>query len=552
MKFKQKIISSVLSIALVGSNLLISNANTQQLEVHHINVGQGESIYIEFPNGDDVLIDAGKSNQGSTVVNYLKNQEKNIDIEYLIATHPDADHVGGMKDVFSDLNVKNFIYPKDAPHDTKTWQNILSLAEAEGCTIQDGTPGATFNVGGATMKFIQSSTDFSDNNDDSIVTYLDYNNAEFLFTGDIEATAEKEMVSKGLVPNVDFMSVPHHGSKGSSTAEFVTKVDPEYAIVSVGENSYGHPTADALNKYNNIGAKVYRTDKLGNIVIKTDGNKATINGSSVSIGGTTNQSSTAKFSDIKGHWAESAINDFVSKGYVGGYSDGTFKPNNNITRAEFVSILNNYFGLTKSSGKVFNDTKTHWAKSAIDIAVTNGVCNGVTTTQFKPNDPITREQVAVMLSNYKKLTDNNHEEIYKFTDKAQISSYAKDSVEGVVERGYMSGYSDGTFKPKNKITRAEAVSTLSRVHKGAVPPVVNTPVPTPPVTPPATNPTPNPPINNGGGLTNSSTVYVTPGGKSYHKTRNCTTLKRSKVINAVTLSQAKAQGKSDPCNVCVR
>lgn len=106
MKFKQKIISSVLSIALVGSNLLISNANTQQLEVHHINVGQGESIYIEFPNGDDVLIDAGKSNQGSTVVNYLKNQEKNIDIEYLIATHPDADHVGGMKDVFSDLNVK--------------------------------------------------------------------------------------------------------------------------------------------------------------------------------------------------------------------------------------------------------------------------------------------------------------------------------------------------------------------------------------------------------------------------------------------------------------
>ena len=233
MKFKQKIISSILSLALVGSNLLISNANTQQLEVHHINVGQGESIYIELPDGSDMLIDAGKSNQGSTVVNYLKNQENNIDLEYLIATHPDADHVGGMKQVFEDLNVKNFIYPKDAPHDTQTWQNVLSLASSEGCSIQDGTPGATFNVGGATMKFIQSSTDFSDNNDDSIVTYLDYNNAEFLFTGDIEATAEKEMVSKGLVPNVDFMSVPHHGSKGSSTAEFVTKVDPEYAIVSV-------------------------------------------------------------------------------------------------------------------------------------------------------------------------------------------------------------------------------------------------------------------------------------------------------------------------------
>ena len=155
-----------------------------------------------------------------------------------------------------------------------------------------------------------------------------------------------------------------------------------------------------------------------------------------------------------------------------------------------------------------------------------------------------------MISNYKKLSDSNHEEIYKFKDKAQISSYAKDSVEGVVERGYMSGYSDGTFRPKNKITRAEAVSTLSRVHKGAVPPVVNTPVPTPPATP-QPSPQPTPP-STGNGLTNSSTVYVTPAGKSYHKTKNCTTLKRSKVINAVTLSQAKSQGKSDPCNICVK
>ena len=264
---------------------------------------------------------------------------------------------------------------------------------------------------------------------------------------------------------------------------------------------------------------------------------------------TTAINANTNLTDIKGHWAESTIKNFVSKGYVGGYSDGTFKPNNSITRAEFVAILNNYFGLTKSSGKVFNDTKTHWAKASIDIAVTNGVCSGATSTEFKPNDPITREQVAVMLSNYKKLTDNNHEEIYKFSDKNQISAYAKDSVEGVVERGYMGGYSDSTFKPKSKITRAEAVSTLSRVHKGAVPPVVNTPVPTPP--PVVTPPTPNPPSNNGG-LTDSSIVYVTPSGGSYHSTKNCTTLKRSKKILSMTLKEAKSKGKSDRCNVCVK
>lgn len=555
MKFKKKFLSGVLSIALVGSNLLISNANTQQLEVHHINVGQGESIYIELPDGSDMLIDAGKSNQGSTVVNYLKKQESNIDIEYLIASHPDADHVGGMSEVFKQLKVKNFTYPKDAPHTTQTWNNVLNLAKSEGCTIKDGTPGTAFNIGGATMKFVHSSKDFSDNNDDSIVTYLDYKNAEFLFTGDIESDAEADMVNKGLVPNIDFMSVPHHGSKGSSTKSFVTKADPEYAIVSVGNNSYGHPTADALNKYTNIGAKVYRTDKLGNIVIKTDGNNATINGNKVNIGGTSTSTpnSTTSLSDIKGHWAESSIKDFVSKGYVGGYSNGTFKPNNNITRAEFVVMVNNYFGLTKSSGKVFSDTKNHWAKTAIDIAVTNGVCNGKTATEFKPNDYITREQVAVMLSNYKKLTDKNHEEIYKFTDKAQISSYAKDSVEGVVERGYMSGYSDGNFKPNNKITRAEAVSTLSRVHKGAVPPVVNTAVPsTPSVKPPTNNNNTNNSTSNSGSASNNSTVYVTPSGKSYHKTKNCVTLKRSKTILSMTLSQAKSKGKSDPCNLCVR
>ena len=170
-----------------------------------------------------------------------------------------------------------------------------------------------------------------------------------------------------------------------------------------------------------------------------------------------------QFTDIKGHWAEFNIVDFVSKGYVSGYSDGTFKPNNNITRAEFVKILNKVFGLTKSSGKVFSDTKTHWAKHDIDIAVTNGVCNGKTTTEFKPNDAITREEAAVMISNYKKIADNNFDKINKYKDASKVASWAKPGVEGVIEKGYMSGYSDNTFKPKNKITRAEAVATLSRI-----------------------------------------------------------------------------------------
>lgn len=547
MKFKKKFLSSVIALGLVVSNMFISNANTQQLEVHHINVGQGESIYIELPDGSDVLIDAGKSNYGSTVVNYLKEQEKNIDIEYLIATHPDADHIGGMSEVFKQLNVKNFIYPTDAPHDTKTWQNVLSLADSEGCTIKDSTPGTTFNIGGATMKFIQPSVDYSDNNDDSVVTYLEYKDVNFMFTGDIEADAEKDMVAQNLVTDVDFMSVPHHGSKGSSTEEFLAKAKPEYAIVSVGaNNSYGHPTADALNRYNAIGSKVYRTDQLGDIVIKTDGNTATINGNNVDTSGMP--------SDITGHWAESQIKDFISKGYLNGYPDGTFKPQASIKRSEFVKILNKVFGLTTKSGKVFDDTVWHWAKDEIDIAVTNGVCQGTSSTTFEPDAPITREAAAKMIANYKKISDTHHNKINGYNDGSQTANWAINEVEAILEAGYMNGYSDtNTFKPKNNITRAEAVVTLGRVIANPNPVMPEPPVPTEPVTPPTTNPTPNPPTNSGGnGLTNSSTVYVTPSGKSYHKTKSCTTLKRSKVINAVTLSQAKAQDKSDPCNICVK
>ena len=547
MKFKKKFLSSVIALGLVTSSMFISNANSQQLEVHHIDVGQGESIYIELPDGSDVLIDAGKSNYGSTVVNYLKEQEKNIDIEYLIATHPDADHIGGMSEVFKQLNVKNFIYPTDAPHDTKTWQNVLSLADSEGCTIKDSTPGTTFNIGGATMKFIQPSVDYRDNNDDSVVTYLEYKDVNFMFTGDIEAEAEKDMVAQNLVIDVDFMSVPHHGSKGSSTEAFLAKAKPEYAIVSVGaDNSYGHPSADALNRYNAIGSKVYRTDQLGDIVIKTDGNTATINGNNVDTSGMP--------SDITGHWAESQIKDFISKGYLNGYPDGTFKPQASIKRSEFVKILNKVFGLTTKSGKVFDDTVWHWAKDEIDIAVTNGVCQGTSSTTFEPDAPITREAAAKMIANYKKISDTHHNKINGYNDGSQTANWAINEVEAILEAGYMNGYSDtNTFKPKNNITRAEAVVTLGRVIANPNPVIPDPPVPTEPVTPPTTNPTPNPPTNSGeNGLTNSSTVYVTPSGKSYHKTKSCTTLKRSKVINAVTLSQAKAQGKSDPCNICVK
>ncbi|GAA0866125.1 family 10 glycosylhydrolase [Paraclostridium tenue] len=169
------------------------------------------------------------------------------------------------------------------------------------------------------------------------------------------------------------------------------------------------------------------------------------------------------FTDIKGHWAENYINNFYNKGYINGYEDNTFKPENPITRAEFVKVFNKVFGLTKTSGKVFSDTVNHWAKNEIDIAVTNGVANGMSKEIFAPDKLITREEAAKMLANYKGIADSNHDKSRRFNDYDEISDWAKDSVEGAIEYGYINGMGNGTLAPKNPMKRAEVVVMLSRI-----------------------------------------------------------------------------------------
>ncbi|MEG1311600.1 MAG: family 10 glycosylhydrolase [Romboutsia sp.] len=171
----------------------------------------------------------------------------------------------------------------------------------------------------------------------------------------------------------------------------------------------------------------------------------------------------SNFTDVKGHWAESYINDFYNKGYINGYEDNTFKPENPITRAEFVKVFNNVFGLNKTSGKVFNDTVNHWAKKEVDIAVTNGVANGMSDEIFAPDKLITREEAAKMLANYKGIADSNHDKSMKFSDYNEISDWAKDSVEGTVEWGYINGMGNNTLAPKNSMKRSEVVVMLSRM-----------------------------------------------------------------------------------------
>ncbi len=172
------------------------------------------------------------------------------------------------------------------------------------------------------------------------------------------------------------------------------------------------------------------------------------------------------FTDVnKDYWAYTQIQSFVEKGYINGYGDNTFRPQNPIKRNEFVKVFNRVFGLTKKSGIVFEDTKYNWAKDEIDIAVTNGVCQGVSSTEFEPEEYITREAAAKMLANYMKIDDKDHDKIQGFPDYDQISEWAKDALEGNVENGYIQGTDEGKLVPRNNMTRAEVVALLSRVGK---------------------------------------------------------------------------------------
>ena len=176
------------------------------------------------------------------------------------------------------------------------------------------------------------------------------------------------------------------------------------------------------------------------------------------------QDNKINFTDVsKDYWAYSQIQDFVKKGYIEGYGDNTFRPKEPIKRNEFVKIFNKVFGLTNKSGIVFDDTKDNWAKDEIDIAVTNGVAQGIGANKFEPEEYITREAAVKMLANYMKIEDKNHDKIKRFPDYNEISDWARDAFEGNFEKGYIQGTDEGKLAPKNNITRAEVVTLLSRV-----------------------------------------------------------------------------------------
>lgn len=167
--------------------------------------------------------------------------------------------------------------------------------------------------------------------------------------------------------------------------------------------------------------------------------------------------------DIIGHWAEASIKEMVQKGVISGYPDGTFQPDRNITRAEFVKILIKAFDLQPQAGKVFIDTQNHWAKDYIMTANGRGIVQGISESYFEPDTPITREQMAIMIVSAADLSGSQNN--LMFTDKNQISAWALNKVAIAAELKILLGYPDNTFRPQGKTTRAEAVTAILKALK---------------------------------------------------------------------------------------
>ena len=173
-----------------------------------------------------------------------------------------------------------------------------------------------------------------------------------------------------------------------------------------------------------------------------------------------------KLNDIYGHWAKKEINQFISSGYVNGYEDGTFRPDNSITRAEFVKLVNKYFGFNNKENIKFSDINANdWYYNDVCIASKAGYINGYEDKTFKPNKTITREEVSKILVSIKNQQDVNYDKLNKYPDKNKVSNWAKPYVEGAIEQGYLKGNDLGFLNPTNNITRAESVTILSRVAK---------------------------------------------------------------------------------------
>lgn len=246
------------------------------LKMHVIDVGQGDSILIQCGE-HNVLIDCGENGMGETVLDYL-DRAGVTHLDWLVATHPHSDHIGGMDTVLnSEITVDNMMMPrtsKSMTPTTKTYKDLLSAIKNKGLKVTQPNPGQTYDLDGVTMLVLspKKNADYDDLNDYSVVLKFTYKDISIFTGGDANKKVEKELLQTAYDMSADIYKVSHHGGKESSCDEFVKAVNAKYSAISAGkDNKYGHPKQETLDRLNEINSQIKRTDIDGSIIYETDG-----------------------------------------------------------------------------------------------------------------------------------------------------------------------------------------------------------------------------------------------------------------------------------------
>ena len=262
--------------AIPGGNDLLTSLGLSDISipegessVHFIDVGQGDASLI-LVDGHAVLIDGGENDKGDTVVNYLKNQgvEK---LDLIVATHPHSDHIGGLIEVLKRVMPR---LPQTQRPTTKTYKDLLTQAAESQVKVVYSEPGQQLTYGDGRLTVLGPLEGYDDLNDTSAVVLFRYGSQRFLFTGDMETKAEKDLLEEYGAGEIgaQVLKLGHHGSSTSTSAAFLDRVDPEIAVACVGAgNSYGHPHQETVDLLANRGVRFLRTDLNGTIVFSTDG-----------------------------------------------------------------------------------------------------------------------------------------------------------------------------------------------------------------------------------------------------------------------------------------
>lgn len=264
-----------LSIFAFSTNSIASQKDVL-LKIHFFDVGQGDAIFIETPNGNQILIDGGPDNK---VIQELAKVMPFYDheIDMIVATHPHADHVVGLIEVLERYDVKNILQAKEDYNSpvVPVWQEAVRSEKANEI---EAIAGRVIDFGnGAALTILHpfvsvSGTLLKNPHDAVVVAILKYGDFEVMLTGDMEAKVERHLILDGHNLESDILKVGHHGSKTSTSPEFLSTVSPGVALIQVGaKNRYGHPAVDILSRFENFGIKYYRTDLDGTVKVVSDG-----------------------------------------------------------------------------------------------------------------------------------------------------------------------------------------------------------------------------------------------------------------------------------------